>query len=177
MKQKQTGKSVQYYIRCLHRDIGFILVGLTMIYAFSGILLIYRSTGFLQDKTTVQKEVAKGLEAGELGKALDMRHFQLEKQDGDTIFFQGGAYDRASGITTYTKSEFPPVLDMLTQVHKLTSRSSLHLLAVVYASLLLFLALSSLLMYKPETRLFRRGISLSAAGMVMAVVLMVTCSG
>ncbi len=177
MEQEQAGKSIQYYIRLLHRDIGFILVGLTMIYALSGILLIYRSTGFLQSETTVNKELSKGLEAGELGKALDMKHFQLERQTGDAILFQGGTYDRTSGIATYTKQEFPALLNMLTQVHKLTSHSPLHLLAVVYAALLLFLALSSLLMYRPGTRLFRRGISLSTAGMAMAVILMFTCSG
>ncbi len=177
MEKKQTRKSIQYYIRLLHRDIGFMLVGLTMIYALSGILLIYRSAGFLQSETAVEKKVAVDLEAGELGKALGMRYFKFERQTGDTIFFNGGTYDRTSGIATYTTREHPTVLNMLVQVHKLTNRSALHPLATVYGALLSFLALSSLMMYKPGTRLFRRGISLSAAGMVMAVVLMVTCVG
>ena len=170
---EKTGKSIQYYIRLLHRDIGFLMVGLTIIYALSGILLMYRGTGFLQTQTTVQTAAAKGLEAGELGKALGLRRFVLEQQTADTVYFQGGTYDRATGIATITKQEFPAVLNMMTQVHKLTSRSPLHLMALVYASLLLFLALSSLAMYKPGTRLFRRGMSFSAAGMVMAVILMV----
>ncbi len=175
MEQKKVIKSIQYYIRCLHRDIGFILVGLTIIYALSGILLIYRNTGFLQTETTVRKEVARGLKADELGKALEMRHFETEKQDGDTIFFKGGTYDQTSGIATYTKREYPAVLNMFTQVHKLTERSSLHLLAVVYAAMLFFLAVSSLAMYKPGTRLFRRGIVLSSGGVVMAVIMMFIC--
>lgn len=40
--------NIHYWIRSLHRDIGFFLVGLTLIYVFSGILMIYRDTGFLQ---------------------------------------------------------------------------------------------------------------------------------
>lgn len=40
--------SIHYWIRSLHRDIGFFLVGLTLVYVLSGILLIYRDTGFLQ---------------------------------------------------------------------------------------------------------------------------------
>lgn len=177
MERKHSRKSIQYFIRILHRDIGFLLVGLTMIYALSGILLIYRSTGFLQSETTSQKTVAVGLEAGELGRELGMRHFELEKQDGDTIFFQGGSYDRSSGIATYTQSGFPTVLSMFTDLHKVTSRSSMHPLAAVYAFLLLFLAVSSFWMYKPGTRLFRRSISFSTAGMVVAVVLMFACAG
>jgi hypothetical protein len=174
---EKSKKSIQYYIRLLHRDIGFILVGLTIIYALSGILLMYRSTGFLQNETTATQEVDKGLEAGQLGKALGMRHFQLERQSGETIFFQGGTYDKATGIATYTKQEFPAVLNMMTQVHKLNSRTPLHVMAVVYAALLFFLAVSSLMMYRPGTRLFRRGLTLSAGGMAMAVVLMFVCAG
>ena len=40
--------TIHYWIRSLHRDIGFFLVGLTLVYVLSGILLIYRDTGFLQ---------------------------------------------------------------------------------------------------------------------------------
>lgn len=39
---------LHYRIRSLHRDVGFFLVGLTLVYVLSGILLIYRDTGFLQ---------------------------------------------------------------------------------------------------------------------------------
>ncbi len=175
MEQKQSGKSFQYYIRCLHRDIGFLLIGLTIIYALSGILLMYRTTGFLKTETHVTQEVAKGLEGMELGKALRMRHFQVERQDGDRIFFQGGSYDRSTGVATYTKQEFPAVLDRLIKVHKLSSDNTLHLLALVYAALLLFLALSSLLMYRPGTRSFRRGMTLSAAGGILAILLLFIC--
>jgi hypothetical protein len=137
---------------------------------------MYRSTGVLQYQTSITKQVGKGLTAAELGKALGIRHFELEKDYDDTIYFKGGTYDRTSGIATYTKREFPAVLDMFIKVHKLSNRNTLHLLAVVYAALLFFLAISSLLMYKPGTRLFRRGISLSAAGVVMAIILMFTCA-
>lgn len=46
--------NIHYWIRGLHRDIGFFLVGLTLIYVFSGILMIYRDTGFLQTAAVEQ---------------------------------------------------------------------------------------------------------------------------
>lgn len=49
--------TIHYWIRSLHRDIGFFLVGLTLVYVLSGILLIYRDTGFLQ---TTPVEVGMG---------------------------------------------------------------------------------------------------------------------
>jgi hypothetical protein len=53
--------SIHYWIRSLHRDIGFFLVGLTLVYVLSGILLIYRDTGFLQ---TTPVEVGMGQHRG-----------------------------------------------------------------------------------------------------------------
>lgn len=46
--------NIHYWIRSLHRDIGFFLIGLTLIYVFSGILMIYRDTGFLQTAAVEQ---------------------------------------------------------------------------------------------------------------------------
>jgi len=44
----------------------------------------------------------------------------------------------------------------------------MHVFGLPYGSLLLFLALSSLCMSKPGTKSFRRVITLSTAGLVMA---------
>lgn len=177
MEQKKTGKSIQYYMRCLHRDIGFVVVGLTIIYALSGILLTYRSTDLLKKETTVNVQIDKGLEAGELGKALRMRFFQIERQTEDTVFFRGGSYDRGSGMATYTQLKYPTVIEKLVELHKLSSQNIMHILAVVYAVLLFFLAISSLFMYRPGTRLFRRGILLTVIGVVIALIMTFTITG
>lgn len=39
--------SIQKLMRSLHRDIGFLLIGMTLIYCISGLLLIYRGNDFL----------------------------------------------------------------------------------------------------------------------------------
>lgn len=53
--------SIHYWIRSLHRDIGFFLVGLTLVYVLSGVVLIYRDTGFLQ---TTETQVGMGQHRG-----------------------------------------------------------------------------------------------------------------
>ena len=177
MEKRKTGKSFQYYIRCLHRDIGFIVVGLTIIYALSGILLTYRGTEFLKNETTVNVQIDKNLKAEELGKALKMRFFKVERQTEDTVFFMGGIYDRDSGMATYTQLKYPYVIEKLVELHKLSSQNTMHILAVVYAVLLFFLAISSLFMYRPGTRLFRRGVLLTVAGVVIALIMTFTITG
>ncbi len=44
---KKSNKNLRYYMRFLHNNIGFFIVGLVIIYSLSGILQIYRDIDFL----------------------------------------------------------------------------------------------------------------------------------
>ena len=46
-------KSTQFYMRIIHRYLGFFLAGIMTVYALSGVLLIFRSTDFLKTITAV----------------------------------------------------------------------------------------------------------------------------
>jgi hypothetical protein len=48
----------------------------------------------------------------------------------------------------------------------------LHWVGVIYGSLLLFMAVSSLWMFKTETGLFRRGITLAAGGAATVLIIL-----
>ena len=41
-------KSINQIIRILHRNIGFFILGFVLIYAFTGITLIYRDSDFMK---------------------------------------------------------------------------------------------------------------------------------
>ena len=57
-------------VRALHRDVGFLLVGFTMVCCLSGILLIYKNQGLLQYEQTTESTIAPGLAGEDLGRAL-----------------------------------------------------------------------------------------------------------
>ena len=63
MRLMNMAHDIHYWIRSLHRDIGFFLVGLTLVYVLSGLLLIYRDTGFLQT-TPVEHGMGQGQHRG-----------------------------------------------------------------------------------------------------------------
>jgi len=48
-------KSINYYIRLLHRYLGFFFVGFVLIYALAGITLVFRDTDFLKKEKTVKE--------------------------------------------------------------------------------------------------------------------------
>jgi hypothetical protein len=172
MEEKEN-KSINNCIRSLHRDIGFFVIGLTIIYSISGIILTYRDTNFLKYETLVEKTLSPNMEASELGKVLHLRDFKFLKNEGEIEYFQNGTYNKSTGFVKYSKKELPPILNKLTNLHKASSRNLKHLFSTIFGILLLFLAISSFWMFKTKTKLFRRGICIAGLGVVFAIILLV----
>ncbi|WP_320171665.1 hypothetical protein [Maridesulfovibrio sp.] len=173
MSKNIEGKSITRLMRSLHRDIGFILIGLTLMYCVSGIVLIYRDQGFLKTEQRVEKVISPGLDAGEIKSELRLRKMKIDRQEGSIIYFNNGKYDKITGQVSYTTQKYPAIIEKLNSLHLSPSNSPIHFLGVTYGILLLFLALSSLLMYKAGTRQLRRGITLAATGILAAAAILI----
>jgi len=170
--QTKEKKSINYYMRSLHRDIGFFVIGLTIIYGLSGILLIYRETGFLKTEKHIEEKLNPNIPESELGMVLHMKNFEVTKTDGDIVYFQNGTYNQATGIANYSEKTLPDFFDKLNKLHKASSRSIVHWFTTLFGVSLLFLAISSFWMYKPKTKMFRRGIILAGSGFVLSIILL-----
>jgi hypothetical protein len=168
----ESKKSITHYMRSLHRDIGYFLIGLTIIYCISGILLIYRETGFLKSEKQIEKQLSANIEPSELGKVLHKRGFEVLKTEGDIIWFENGSYNKATGIATYSDKTLPSFLERFNNLHKGSTKNITHWLSVAFGILLLFLAISSFWMFKPKTKMFRRGLILAGSGLIFALVLL-----
>jgi hypothetical protein len=85
----KNGKSLQYYIRVLHRNLGFLALCMTVVYALSGIVLTHRAGNFMKKSTLVEKTISQGLDQKGLEKELKMRKFKAgEAQDGFIAFMK-----------------------------------------------------------------------------------------
>ena len=179
-REKATGKTLTYTMRILHRDIGFLMIGLTLVFALSGILLVYRSTDFMKSETQITRTLEPEMTIDDVGRALHLRKLNVGEDDGRRIAFSAGQmasdghYDRQTGEVSYTAQQLPSVLEKLNALHKTGSGSPLHWFSVVYGVLLTFLAVSSFWMFKPKTRPFRRGLVLAGVGFAAAAALVAT---
>jgi hypothetical protein len=171
MGQKEK-KSINHYMRSLHRDIGFFVIGLTIIYCISGILLIYRDTSFLKNKKNIERQLVPNLSENELGMALHSRNFAVIKTKGDSVYFKNGTYNKITGLAKYTDFVLPSFLERFNKLHTSNNRNPIHVLSVIFGILLLFLAISSFWMFKPDTKLFKRGICFAAIGILAAIILL-----
>jgi len=165
-------KTIQQLMRSLHRDIGFLMIGITLIYGISGVVLIYRDTNFLKSEKQVERQLDQNLSADQLGQVLRIRGFKVEKNDGDIIYFGNGTYNKTTGLAKYTETSLPAFLNKFISLHKVTSKSKTHLFTTVFGVLLIFMAISSFWMFKTKSKAFKRGMVFSAIGLVAAVVML-----
>ncbi|WP_424451913.1 hypothetical protein [Petrimonas mucosa] len=171
MKNEEKKLNIYKIMRVLHRDIGFLTIGLTLVYVLSGVLLIYRNTDFMKMEKTEEKQLAASLSGSEVAQQLRIRNFKVEREEGAVIYFKEGHYNGDTGMPVITRKVYIPPFDKLVNLHKVTGAHSLSVLSLIYGCMLFFLAFSSLFMFRFGSRKSKRGIVMIIISIVLTVVI------
>lgn len=158
-------------MRIYHRYLGFFLAGIMAMYAISGVLMIFRNTDFLKSESIVETTLSPNLPDEEIGKALRVREFKVEKTEGDVIYFKDGTYNKATGLAAQKVKKLPTVLDKMTKIHKANTNSPLFYLNIFFGASLLFFVLSAFWMFMPSSPMFRKGLYFALGGLVLTLIL------
>lgn len=159
-------------MRIWHRYLGFFLAGIMAVYAISGVVLIFRNTNFLKYEKTIEKKLEPNLPVDELGKAIKIRDLKAMDENGDTLFFAQGYYNKQTGHTKYKVKALPIVMEKLTHLHKANTTHPLYYLNIFFGLSLLFFVLSSFWMFLPKTTIFKKGLYYAIAGFILTVILL-----
>lgn len=158
-------------MRVFHRYLGFFLGGIMAVYAISGIVLIFRKTDtfkIVRQETVVLEQPTP---TDKLGEALNIKNFEVEKEQNELVIFNGGSYNTNTQTANITRKELPYVLDKITHLHKATSDRPLAFLNIFFGVSLFFFVFSSFWMFTPSSSIFKKGLYFSLAGLVLALVL------
>jgi hypothetical protein len=158
-------------MRVFHRYLGFFLGGIMAVYAISGIVLIFRNNDTFKVETHEVIVLDNETPIEELGKALEIKRFEVEKTENNIVYFKEGTYDNATRTANITRVELPYVLDKMTHLHKATSDRPLAFLNIFFGLSLFFFVVSSFWMFIPKSSIFKKGLYFSLAGLVLALVL------
>ena len=159
-------------MRIWHRYLGFFLAGIMAVYSISGIVLIFRDTDFLKQKKTIENKLAANLPIEEVGKLIKLRDLKAKSENGDTIFFAQGYYNKVTGEEKHTVKSLPLVMEKLTHLHKANTKQPLFYLNIFFGVSLLFFVLSSFWMFMPKTTIFKKGLYFTLAGIILTVILL-----
>ncbi|MBI3235484.1 MAG: hypothetical protein HYZ42_15840 [Bacteroidetes bacterium] len=158
-------------MRIYHRYLGFFLAGIMAVYAISGIVMIFRDTDFLKSERTVEKTFPPDFKTEELGRALRIRDFKIEKEENGIMSFKQGTFNKATGVAKVSSKELPQVLEKLTQIHKASTKEPLFFLNIFFGLSLLFFVISSFWMFMPKSEIFKKGIYFAIGGIVLTLIL------
>jgi len=165
-------KSMSKSMRVIHRYLGYFLAGIMVVYALSGMTLIFRDSDFLKQEQQVKKQIQVGLTSKELGQPLGIRELKVVKEEGNLVYFESGVYDKSTGLADYKVKEIPFVLLKMTQLHKARSQDPLFFLNIFFGLSLLFFVFSAFWMYMPSTSVFKKGLYFTAGGIVLTLLLL-----
>lgn len=165
--KKKASSKLNARMRKLHRDVGGVVVAMSVMFALSGSIMVFRDVEFLEREAEVQKTLDVGLDANGVKDALRIRQFrQRGAATGGNIEWEGGSYDPATGVATYTEKGYPAPLKQFTTVHKATSGKPFFVFTLAFALAILTLVVTSFWMYKPGTPQFRRFTIMVGVGVV-----------
>lgn len=159
-------------MRISHRYLGFFLAGIMAVYAISGVILIFRDTGFLKREKHNSKQIKPGLTVAELGKEIRNRDVKIDSVSGDLQIFKSGNYDMKTGAVNYTTKSLPYLVEKLNHLHKAKTGDPLFYLNIFFGTSLLFFVISSFWMFMPKTHIFKKGLYFTLAGIVLTLIML-----
>lgn len=163
--------AVNTKMRVYHRYLGYFLAGIMAMYAVSGTTLILRDTDFLKQEKQIGRKLKPNLKAEDLGRELRIRDFKTEKESAGIISFKEGTYNEGTGLAKYTSKELPFFMEKLTRLHKAGTQDPLFFLNIFFALSLLFFVVSAFWMFLPKTKIFKKGLYFTLAGIILTTVL------
>lgn len=161
-------------VRALHRDLGYFTIGLTLIYALSGIVLSGRALGWLEQKYILNAKIEKNLEEKEfktkiletfnkpfleqsipsslIQAALNLKYLRKVEENKElSIYKTKGkviSYEKEKGNLIYEFYSYPPYVKEFIYAHKATHEKAWFYLAILYSIILTYLAVSAIFMVK-----------------------------
>ncbi len=166
----------------IHRDLGFLCVGLTLLYAVSGVAVNHMADW--NPNYRVEKVNTHIPPPGFRGVATDSQIRAILGQLGETGIFENSfqpdpenlwlfvegrviRVNLASGAVEHERAQRRPLLYPLNFLHLNHPKKGWTPVADLYAAALALLAVSGLLMLPRQRLLKRRGLCLTAAGVIL----------
>ncbi len=195
MKQN---KKLYVRLREWHRDLGYLVIGMTIIYSLSGIVLSFRDLHLFEKEYILNAKIEKNLQKEQLKdkiisvyaqneqkkqlpthivKKSILDNFDKIEENNEFIKYQISrkkdmkfiTYYKNSGEVIYSISGYPSFIQVFIDSHKSTSKDRWSYLALAYSIILFFLAISAIFMVKGKYGFKQRGIYLTLVGIGLVV--------
>ena len=173
-------KTLYSILRAAHRDIGYFVTGITLVYALSGIFLSHKGLFPATKAITVEMALPIGVDTSVFEDYWDkylpdkklIRY--AEKDEKIDFYIEGGKgfYIKKTGKLNYEYYQQNKFILKLNQLHANRIKGWRHI-ADLFAVTLLFLAISGLVIVRGKNGFRKRGVWLMLSGVILIVVFLI----
>lgn len=167
--------------RSLHRDLGYLFIGLTLIYGLSGIAVILRQVGvdLVHSEMKIKKKFTPNLSKEEFADFWatqedlpKLARVRLISVTDYSIMLRGGegVYNKVTGKVQISLFKTNKFFKFVNDIHYNVGRRYT-ILAILYAFMLLFFAISGAIIVKGKNGFRKRGVWLALVGIVIPVLI------
>ena len=159
-------KFIRKWLRLIHRDLGYFIVGITLVYSISGIILNHKETREDPAYRTIRvdNQLKSNLTVAEINSIFltDFSEYTINKIIPEAnryqLYLQGGVgyYDPVTGKLFFEIYKKKPLVYFMNKLHY-NQKNYWTTPADFFAGALIFLALSGLFMVRGKNSLIRRG--------------------
>ncbi len=176
--RKANNNRIARWLRWLHRDLGYFVVGMSLVYGVSGIILNHMgnsdpsySIKKINDLFPVQLS-QRELIAHWKTKAWNAELARILPVDNEnlSLLLKGGQgnYNKTTGEVRFEVYKKLPLVDFINKLHY-NRKVGWSFFADLFAGSLIFLAISGLFLVRGKNGFIQRGIWIMLAGMVVLV--------
>lgn len=175
---------IRKLLRILHRDLGYFIVGMTIVYALSGIFLNHRHdfnpdykifisefNAGIKDRNTLSEQEVRSVLENLDRKVIYKKHY-LNNQGLIKVFIANGEVvidpRTGNGVMHYLQKR--PVIFEMNKLHKATLGTLWKWVSDVMAVILLFVAVSGLFLLKGKRGFGRWGLWWTVAGVIVPLI-------
>ena len=175
------------WLRILHRDAGYFIVGVTVIYAVSGIFLNHKYD-LNSDFHVITQQVKVDLPPGPPFQEKDLKPI-IESIDDNILykksfmtsqgylkaFIHNGevVLDPETGIGEMQILRKRAVVFEMNNLHRISTHKSWKWISDAFAAVLLFVTISGIFILKGKNGLMKRGIWFILGGLIVPIVYMI----
>jgi len=172
---------IRKLLRILHRDLGYFIVGMTIVYVLSGILLNHRhdfnpdyniyTEDFTFDPSTKDATVEDDLKSiiHDLPYDLKYKKHYISNDGSVRVFIESGEVvinpETGKGVMRYLERR--PIFFEMNKLHKATIGSTWKWVSDLMAFILLFVAVSGLIILKGKRGFLRWGLWWVISGFIV----------
>lgn len=166
-------KFIYKWARLIHRYAGYMMIIAMTCYAVSGTILLYRKDNFLKYDEHIVTTIEPNLSSDDVGRKLKIRISSQSTWSDNILHFNQGTYDRNTGKADYTIKRYPRWIEALHDLHMNHGQYMIsRIISTLFGFSLFFFALSSLVMFPPKSKIFKRGMWFMIVGVGLAMLAM-----